>query len=126
MTREEELVAATSTQGLRERLDKAGKKLRETADCADGVRGAVPRYGEAVTAVLLDAMDHYVEAAARDREAGDRQRASQHRQGTIMLIFTAVIALSTIAYTVAAWRQPQQPTMIASPRTQAVSSFPEK
>jgi hypothetical protein len=84
-------------------------------------------------AVLLDALDRYCEAAARDREAqalarearekemrelakrDDRHMAVQRRQGWITLGFTVVIAISTAIYTVAAWKQAQQSARTVTP-----------
>jgi hypothetical protein len=90
---------------------------------------------EAVVAMLLDALERYTEAAARDRESQEKERqaqalardarekemralaerddkhmAVQRRQGWIMLGFTVMIAISTAIYTVAAWKQAQQTT----------------
>jgi hypothetical protein len=91
-------------------------------------------YMEAVVAMLLDAVERYTEAAARDRESQEKERqaqasardarekemrelaerddkhmAVQRRQGWIMLVFTVMIAISTAIHTVAAWKQAQQP-----------------
>lgn len=109
-----------------ERLATAGKRLRECAECRDGVAGAVPAYGEAVTAVLLDSMDKYVAAAAKDRESAERDRESQASNrkaqfvlGALMLLATIAMVVSTAIYTAAARKQTQlmerQLTGVAAP-----------
>lgn len=86
-------------------------------------------------ASLFDALEHYTEAAAKDRESqalarearereqraiaerDDRHMAVQRRQGWITLGFTVVIAFSTAIYTVAAWKQAKQSERTIAPAT---------
>jgi hypothetical protein len=100
---------------------------------AFSMAGDALNYGQSVTAVLLDAVKQYVEAAAKDRESQERERqaqtlarearerrddkylSGQRRQGIVMLIFSGIIMASTIAYTVAAWRQAPQSERVTAP-----------
>ena len=93
----------------------------------------------------------YTEAAAKDRESQEKNRQAealarearerelrataerddrhmvvQRWQGWNSVVFTLVIAASTVVSAAAAWRTSQQPTMIAVPTIQAVGSPPQR
>lgn len=81
--------------------------------------------------LLMDAMDRYVEAAAKDREAGARDRESQEKNRSAqkaltvaMVVLTFVIAVSTALYTVAAWRAVPSPAVL-SPSANAIPTDPQ-
>jgi hypothetical protein len=81
---------------------------------AISMAGTALKYGESVVAVLIDSVDRYVEAAAKDREAQKATRRAQNWLTLAMVFLTFVIAVSTALYTVAAWRQaPQSERAIA-------------
>jgi hypothetical protein len=124
-----------SSEELRKRLKEAGDEMRKDFVFRPGstnsesgrkitslkIANATTHYAEAVVAVLLDAMDHYVEAAARDRESAakgresdDLDRKSQARNrtaqlvlGVLMLLATMAMVASTVIYTAAARKQTQ-------------------
>jgi hypothetical protein len=105
----------TSSKELQDRLKDISEEIRNSdwgnlpwaGQISISSHRAV-KYVEAVSAVLLDAMVSNLEAAAKDREAQDKNRAVQRWQGWTMVVFTVVIAISTALYTVAAWKQAQQ------------------
>jgi uncharacterized membrane protein YdbT with pleckstrin-like domain len=127
----------------------------DTAKVAVATAGTSLEHAEAVVAMLLDAVERYTEAAAADRESQEKNRqaealarearekelherstlddkhmAAQRRQGNIMIVFTAAIALATIvaAFSTAwtAWRSARQSERMAAPVTSTpLQVFPQ-
>jgi hypothetical protein len=73
------------------------------------------QYAEAVVAVLLDAVERYTDAAARDRESQEKNRRVQRVQTWAMVALTFALAVSTALYTYAAWRPARQSDRFVSP-----------
>jgi hypothetical protein len=95
--------------------------INNDAQAAVGMARAALNYGESVSAVLLDAVRQYSEAAAKDRDsaAKDRESAAADRRsqarnrvaqlilGVLMLLATIGMVASTVVYTAAARKQTQ-------------------
>ena len=89
-----------------DRFQKVSEALQAQAKHAslqgNVLAGSMVFYGEALIAMLIDAVEKYAEAAARDREASERLRVSLARWNVVMIVATCGIFLSTAAYTLIA------------------------